>query len=95
MVGKRQIYVPDLCALSNIFKIHDIYVLEICKFMFRFNYNLLPNVFLKYFSKHNSIYCYTPGIFLKVIIFYQESKRQFVKVHCNIEVLNIGMNCQI
>ena len=36
MVGKRQIRVTDLYALSNILKIHDIYILEICKFMFRF-----------------------------------------------------------
>ena len=30
----------------------------ICKFMFRFKYDLLPNVFSKYFSKHNSILSY-------------------------------------
>ena len=58
MVGKRQIHVTDLYALSNVLKIHDIYILEICKFMFRFKYDLLPNVFSKYFSKHNSIHNY-------------------------------------
>ena len=58
MVGKRQIHVTDLYALSNVLKIHDIYILEICKFMFRFKHDLLPNVFSKYFSKHNSIHNY-------------------------------------
>ena len=34
------------------------YILQICKFMFRFKYDLLPNVFSKYFSKRNSIHNY-------------------------------------
>ena len=58
MVGKKQIHITDLYTLSNVLKIHDIYVLEICKFMFCFKYDLLPNVFSKYFSKHNSIHSY-------------------------------------
>ena len=57
-IGEGQIHVTDLYALSNVLKIHDINVLEICKFMFRFKYDLLPNVFSKYFSKHNSIHSY-------------------------------------
>ena len=58
MVEKRQIHVTDLYALSNVLKMHDIYVPEIYKFTFRFKYDLLPNVFSKYFSKHNSIHSY-------------------------------------
>ena len=58
MVGKRQIHVTDFYALSNVLKIHGIYVLELCKFMFCFKYDLLPNVFSKYCLKHNSIHSY-------------------------------------
>ena len=67
MVGKRQIHVTDLYALSNVLKINDIYILEICKFMFR-------NIFLNTIQ----FITVTPEILLKVIISYQESKRQLV-----------------
>ena len=49
MIGLRQIYVSELYILSNILKVHDMYVLELCKFMFRYKHNLLPNVFLNKF----------------------------------------------
>ena len=51
MVEKRQIHVTYLYALSNVLKIHDIYMLEICKFMFRFKYDLLPNDIKRYKKK--------------------------------------------
>ena len=53
-------------------------ILEIYKFMFRFKYDLLPNVFLKYFLNTIQFVTITPEILLKVIIPYQESKKQLV-----------------
>ena len=58
MVGKRQTHVADQYALSNVFKIYNICAFEMCKFLFRFNYDRLPDVFSKYVSKHNSIHSY-------------------------------------
>ena len=58
MIGLRQIYVSELYILSNVLKVHDMYVHELCKFMFRYKHNLLPNVFLNKFCKINAIHTY-------------------------------------
>ena len=57
-IGLRQIYVSELYILSNVLKVHDMYVLELCKFMFRYKHNLLPNIFLNKFCKINAIHTY-------------------------------------
>ena len=58
MIGLRQIYVSELYILSNVLKVHYMYyvnfsylnyVLKLCKFLFRYKHNLLPNVFLNKF----------------------------------------------
>ena len=97
MEGKRQTLVTDLYVLSNVLKIHYIYFLEICKFMFRFKYDLLPKVFPKYFSKHNSIHSYNIRNTSKSNYFLPRKQKTvgLRTLQYTEEVLNMEMNYQI
>ena len=98
MEGKRQTHVTDLYGLSNVLKIHYIYVLEICKFMFLFKYDLLPKVFSKYFSKHDSIHSYNNIRNTSKSNYFLPRKQKTVGLRTlqyTVEVLNMEMNYQI
>ena len=82
--------------------VHDIYILEICKFMFRFKYDPLPNVFSKYFSKHNLIHNYNTRNTSKSNYFLPRKQKtvglrtlQYIGNELPDLMLNIGMNYQI
>ena len=75
MIGLRQIYVSELYILSNVLKVHDIYVLELCKFMFRYKHNLLPNFFLNKFCKINAIHTYNTRNAIQNNYFIQRKQR--------------------
>jgi hypothetical protein len=51
-------HTPPLFADLNTLTIHDIHKLQIALFMFKFHNNLLPDIFLNYFTKTNSIHGY-------------------------------------
>ena len=75
MIGLRQIHVSELYILSNVFKVHDKYVLKICKFIFQYKLNLLPNIFLKKFYKTNAIHTYNTRNAIQSNYYIQRKQR--------------------
>ena len=71
----KSMYVSELYILSNVFKVHDIYVLEICKFMFWYKHDLLPNIFLNRFCKTNAIHSYNATNTIQSNYYIQRKQR--------------------
>jgi len=56
--SKYQEHAAPLFKKLNLLTIHDICFMQISEFMFKFNKNLLPHQFSKYFERNSAVYNY-------------------------------------
>jgi len=56
--SKYQEYAAPLFKKLNLLTIHDMCFMQISEFMFKFNKNLLPHQFSKYFERNSAVYNY-------------------------------------
>ena len=71
----REIHVTELYILSNLLKITDIYILEICKLMYKYKHNLLPNIFTNMFIKINCIHSHITRSAIKNDYYMQRKQK--------------------
>ena len=58
-VESKRLCINSLYLQSNLLKLNDIYLCEVAKFMFRFENNLLPPIFHKYFLKLSDVHTHS------------------------------------
>ena len=88
--NKKFSHVSQLYKKLGFLKLHDVYKLELAKFMHKLFKNKLPKLCNYYFTKINKIHDYASKNQADLITFYLEFLNLLDRIKSNLEVLNYG-----